>query len=55
MSQDSEAKATLITGKKVSLAEDIEVLRHIQNKLDTFMKMLRKEKELGSDPSSPPA
>eukprot|EP00053_Salpingoeca_punica_P018575 m.182669 g.182669 ORF g.182669 m.182669 type:complete len:956 (-) comp17462_c0_seq2:449-3316(-) len=45
IANDSEAKATLITGKKVSLAEDIEVLRHIQSKLDTFVKMLRKEKE----------
>ena len=52
ISQDTEAKANLISGKKVALAEDIEVLRHMQTKLDAFMKMLRKEKDGQNTPAS---
>lgn len=44
--QDMEAKTRLITGKRVTLAEEIEVLRHLQSKLDAFTKQLKKEGKL---------
>eukprot|EP00048_Salpingoeca_helianthica_P011798 m.170518 g.170518 ORF g.170518 m.170518 type:complete len:898 (+) comp15276_c5_seq1:542-3235(+) len=43
LSSDHTAKQTLISGKKVALAEEIEILRVIQNKLDAFIKAIRKE------------
>eukprot|EP00051_Salpingoeca_urceolata_P031731 m.12712 g.12712 ORF g.12712 m.12712 type:complete len:998 (-) comp4343_c0_seq1:112-3105(-) len=43
LATDMDAKQKLIQGHRVSLAEEIEVLRHIQAKLDAFIKMLRKD------------
>lgn len=43
ISSDHTAKQTLISGKKVALAEEIEILRVIQAKLDAFIKAIRKE------------
>eukprot|EP00050_Salpingoeca_kvevrii_P006276 m.288416 g.288416 ORF g.288416 m.288416 type:complete len:946 (+) comp11961_c0_seq1:182-3019(+) len=47
LSVDDDAKIELLTGRRVALAEEIEILRHIQSKLDSFVKMLRKEGEDG--------
>eukprot|EP00730_Choanoeca_flexa_P018456 TRINITY_DN8975_c0_g1_i3.p1 TRINITY_DN8975_c0_g1~~TRINITY_DN8975_c0_g1_i3.p1 ORF type:complete len:948 (+),score=268.23 TRINITY_DN8975_c0_g1_i3:156-2999(+) len=46
ISADTEAKTNLISGKRVTLAEEIEVLRHLQSKLDAFTKQLKKEGKL---------
>lgn len=46
ISIDEEAKIRLISGKRVVLAEEIEVLRHLQSKLEQFTKQLKKEGKL---------
>eukprot|EP00045_Choanoeca_perplexa_P013108 m.146441 g.146441 ORF g.146441 m.146441 type:complete len:950 (-) comp16240_c0_seq2:591-3440(-) len=46
ISVDTDAKTRLISGKRVTLAEEIEVLRHLQSKLDAFTKQLKKEGKL---------
>eukprot|EP00049_Salpingoeca_infusionum_P012940 m.240629 g.240629 ORF g.240629 m.240629 type:complete len:159 (+) comp15311_c0_seq27:2775-3251(+) len=38
-----ERKQALISGPRVALAEEIEVLRLLQNKMDQFMKQLKRE------------
>lgn len=43
LSSDPAAKQTLLGGKRVVLSEEIEILRHIQSKLDSFVKALKKE------------
>lgn len=43
LATDTDAKQRLIHGHRVTLAEEIEILRHIQAKLDAFIKMLRKD------------
>lgn len=45
---DRAAKQRLIVGRRVTLAEEIEVLRHIQAKLEQFVKLQRKEGRSGS-------
>eukprot|EP00056_Hartaetosiga_gracilis_P019475 m.14367 g.14367 ORF g.14367 m.14367 type:complete len:967 (-) comp7723_c0_seq1:93-2993(-) len=40
---DSEKKRELIKGKRVSLSEEIEVLRLLQGKVDQFVKQMKKE------------
>jgi optic atrophy protein 1 len=46
ISIDEDAKIRLISGKRVVLAEEIEVLRHLQSKLEQFTKQLKKEGKL---------
>lgn len=41
--KDAAAKQTLLGGKRVVLSEEIEILRHIQSKLDAFVKALKRE------------
>lgn len=38
LANDQAAKQTLISGKKVALAEEVEILKHIQAKLEAFRK-----------------
>ena len=48
---DRAAKQRLIVGRRVSLAEEIEVLRHIQGKLEAFVRLQRKEGRSGAGTS----
>jgi hypothetical protein len=36
-------KRQLITGRRVALSEDIEIIRHIKGKLDAFITTLKDE------------